>query len=223
MWIDNQIFEHSHHQVCLRNYVVNETCVVLGRSNKAELECNLDHTSADGIPILKRAGGGGTVLLYSGCAIVSLGLWLDHPFNNQYFFEQINDSVASSVNDILNQTQPIRQRGISDLAVGDRKIAGTSMFRSKGYLLYQASIIVDLDIQLIERYLAHPSSEPDYRRGKSHRDFLAGLSEFDVNLSSQKLVEGFDKYLEVHLMNRLSKHLVEPDLAHVKHLKSRIR
>ena len=64
--------------------------------------------------------------------------------------------------------------------MGERKVVGSSAFCGRGAFLYQASVLVELDLGLVERYLLHPSREPPYRRGRRHRDFLMNLREAGV-------------------------------------------
>ncbi|MEW6486848.1 MAG: lipoate--protein ligase family protein, partial [Thermodesulfobacteriota bacterium] len=45
--------------------------VVLGRSNRAEREADLGACAADGVPVLRRRGGGGAVVLAPGCLVAS--------------------------------------------------------------------------------------------------------------------------------------------------------
>ncbi|HEB84320.1 MAG TPA: hypothetical protein ENI92_04885 [Bacteroidetes bacterium] len=71
----------------------------------------------------------------------------------------------------------VRRAGISDLAIGGRKLAGSAFYRRKNLAYYSASLLVDPDLALIERYLRHPPREPEYRRGRAHRDFLTTLRE----------------------------------------------
>jgi lipoate-protein ligase A len=40
---------------------------------------------------------------------------------------------------------------------------------------YSASLLVKPDVSLVERYLRHPPREPEYRRGRSHREFMGAL------------------------------------------------
>ncbi len=69
------------------------------------------------------------------------------------------------------------RRGISDLCLGDRKIAGTSLRLWRSRVLFQVSVLVDIDVSLLERYLAEPTRAPDYRAGRFHRDFVLTLRE----------------------------------------------
>ncbi len=42
---------------------------------------------------------------------------------------------------------------------------------------YQASLLVNPDLSLFERYLYYPPREPSYRRGRPHREFCTSLTE----------------------------------------------
>jgi lipoate---protein ligase len=71
--------------------------VVLGSSNQPDVEVQVNNCQRDGIPILKRYGGGGTVLLYDGCVIVSLGLWVRQHYQNKLYFECLNQAVIEAL------------------------------------------------------------------------------------------------------------------------------
>jgi len=44
-------------------------------------------------------------------------------------------------------------------------------------LLYHAVLNLGEPASTFERYLKHPSKEPDYRKGRSHSDFVTSLKE----------------------------------------------
>lgn len=222
MWIDDVVIEKCTEKFFNNIFVPSEVNVVLGRGNKAHLEVEESVCEKEGVSILKRYGGGGTVVLHKGCLVVSTGAWVNSPFKNDLFFEKLNNAVARNIRGYSDLIPEIKQRGISDLAIGERKIAGTSMFRSKSYLLYQASILVDMDIDMISRYLKHPTKEPEYRKGKSHKDFLTDLAAFDKEITSMRLLYAFKENFERYLLEELGEYLVTPDESHVKHLFKRI-
>ncbi len=70
----------------------------------------------------------------------------------------------------------VHQAGVSDLALDDRKIGGSCLWRTRGILYYSTTLLVDPDWDLIDRYLPHPPREPEYRRGREHRRFLVSLA-----------------------------------------------
>ena len=64
---------------------------------------------------------------------------------------------------------------MGDVAIDDLKVLGSSLYANREVALYQGSLLVDPDLDRIARYLPHPSREPDYRRGRSHAEFLTSL------------------------------------------------
>jgi lipoate-protein ligase A len=220
MWIDDQVLKACARPLATEVWIPDAPMVVLGRGNKVEKEVNVRACVEDGIPILKRLGGGGTVLLHSGCLIVSLGLWVKEFYANDRYFRLLNQSVIDCLNQELPQIS-FDQRGHSDIVHGQLKIAGTSLFRSRNYLMYQASILVDMQIDWIEKYLAHPSLEPDYRKGRSHRDFLT-----DLGTLGQKDVKRwrtiFDEQLPAFVDRNFAAEKIEPQDAQIPHVLSRV-
>ena len=76
MWIDDQILEKYDHSFYSEVFVPSSTLVVLGSGNDEEREVNSAECLTCQIPVLRRYGGGGTVVLYPGCVVVSVGCWV---------------------------------------------------------------------------------------------------------------------------------------------------
>lgn len=170
-----------------------ELAVVLGRSNRAEQEVREAACVADGVPILRRLGGGGAVLLGPGSLVVSLARREERPFGLDRHMARCVGFLAAA----LQATTGVRcrPRGTGDLCCGDRKVLGSSLFRGKKVLFYQASILVTLDIGLIDRYLLHPTREPEYRGRRPHRDFLTTLAAQGIQVPLPVLQEGIRREL----------------------------
>lgn len=62
-----------------------------------------------------------------------------------------------------------------DLSLGDRKVLGSCLYLAAELMVYGASRPANPDLSLLECYLRHPPREPEYRRGRSHRDFVTSL------------------------------------------------
>ncbi|MBI5442657.1 MAG: lipoate--protein ligase family protein [Deltaproteobacteria bacterium] len=170
----------------LRTWEPDRTAIVLGRSNAVEREVREDACLADGVPILRRLGGGGAVVLAPGCLVVSVAKLVERELDASYLgrtVELLAECLAEAVG------VPAVQRGTGDLCLGDRKFLGSSLFRRRRLLFYQASLLVSADLSLLDLYLAHPSREPEYRRGRSHRDFVVNLSQTRPELSCGSLAE----------------------------------
>lgn len=160
-------------------------CVVMGASGKAEHEVHWRRLQEDQVPLYKRRGGGGTVLLGPNTLVMTIHAWVQHYFHNLRYFSTINRALI----DVFRTWKPLeyQQRGFSDIAVDDRKILGSSIFRRRNILLYQASLLVDVDRTRIDRYLKHPPREPDYRQGRDHAGFVTSLRELGVQTPDSHL------------------------------------
>lgn len=164
--------------------------VVLGRGNRAETEAREARCARDKIPILRRRGGGGTVLLAPGILVVTLVKQVRHQFHIKEYFQQINDLIMAALRTLA--VRGLSQRGHSDICLGERKILGSSMYRKKSVLFYTASLMVCNDLAEIDRYLKHPSKEPDYRQGRSHADFLTTVSREYPDLTLKMVKDAID-------------------------------
>ena len=147
--------------------------VVLGSGCKLADDVNENVCVADGVPILRRSSGGGTVLWNRGCLLYTLILSCERaPELTQ---------IGSSYRYILGRVaaalglDEVRQEGISDLAIGDRKFSGNAQQRKRSFLLHHGTLLYDFDRSLVARYLRPPPRQPDYRGQRPHEDFLCNV------------------------------------------------
>ncbi len=222
MWIDDHILERCAEPLALSVFLPDMRYVVLGSSNRIDHEVNEVNCLQDNVPILRRYGGGGTVLLYPGCLVLSLGTWVKDYYENKKYFNLINDAAIQTLGRIDSIFKGLTQSGLSDIDFNGRKVCGTSLFRSRNYLLYQASFLIDLDLAAIDRYLRHPSREPDYRQGRSHGEFLTSLGEILPGLSGAQLVRHFIDCFPGIFREHLAPWAVSPIQDQQKQLRDRV-
>jgi lipoate-protein ligase A len=158
----------------LKVYIPRETCVVIGRGSDPDKEVRTEKCLEDNIPIFKRDGGGSAVVLDPGNVIVSLTLPVDGIGNNNRYFRLISDWLIKAMSKM--GLENVKCQGYSDLTVNEKKISGSCIHRTKGTLYYSASILIDADISLFEKYLKHPPREPDYRRNRPHEEFVTTVN-----------------------------------------------
>ena len=159
----------------LRFWEQNEYFVVVGRSGKVEEECFMPVCLKDGVKVLRRFSGGGTVLQGKGCLNYSavLSYSRNEKFRNiEFSYESIMKSISEefSRKGIEAEFLPI-----SDLAVGGRKFSGNAQARKKKYFLHHGTVLYGMDIEKIARYIKHPPKEPEYRTSRAHDDFLTNI------------------------------------------------
>lgn len=145
---------------------------VLGAGTPKD-DVDLALCAATDVPVYRRRGGGGAVLLSPGCLIITAAYEARRkPFATQWI-GPIAEAIARALRRL--GLPEVEVRGLGDVAVGDRKVLGSSLYANREVALYQGSLLVDPDLSLMERYLPHPSREPDYRSGRSHRTFVTSL------------------------------------------------
>ena len=71
----------------------------------------------------------------------------------------------------IDKTPP----SITPLSIKEKKILGSSIYRTKDKIFYQAVLNISQGTELFERYLKHPKKEPDYRKGRNHNDFVTSI------------------------------------------------
>jgi len=161
----------------LRFWESSKVFVVMGLTGRAQTDVNLIHTQEDNIPVLRRSSGGGTVVQGPGCLNYAMVLSKQkHP--------QINDLRKSYEWISAKVIEALRQAGVeayfrptSDIATGEgeKKFSGNAQRRGKHYILHHGTILYKFDLSLISRYLNMPKDIPEYRKHRSHTDFVTNI------------------------------------------------
>lgn len=150
-------------------------CVVLGRSSRFIHEVRVEACRERGIPVLRRASGGATIVTGPGCLMYAVLLsyqrlpelrLLDRA--HQYVMELQREAIARLGIDCAIQ-------GICDLTWGGRKFSGNSLRCRRGYLLYHGTLLYDFPLELLAHCLGTPERQPDYRERRSHLEFVTNL------------------------------------------------
>ena len=162
----------------VRVYEPPQVAVVIGRGGHQELELKTANISADGVPLYQRPGGGCSVVLDPGNLVVSIVAPLPGIGEIKSSFAAISDWLITALT--ACDVPGVKQRGISDLAIGERKIGGSCMHRTRDLVYYSTTILLDPDLDLVDRYLLHPPREPDYRAGRTHRKFMGSLKSLHL-------------------------------------------
>ena len=173
--------------------------LVLGQSNKADISLYTERVLADQVPVLKRPSGGESVILTPKTLVISVRLIADKLENPQISFRKINNAIIEALTKL--GVKNLGYRGISDICIGEKKILGSSIYRKKNLVFYHAVLNLSEDIELIGKYLRHPSREPAYRMGRDHREFVTHLLEQGYTIGINDLIE----QLNQHFLETLGK------------------
>jgi len=164
----------------------DQDAVVLGLSQSAERELNLDTISTEKLPVVRRSSGGGAVVFIAGVLCFGVICPPDflHDSGIHRAFRELTAHVADAC---LGWEIQVQVAGISDLAAAPcttndiaapsalRKIAGCAQLRKKHAILVHGSLLVSADTSRFSNYLQFPSEVPDYRQGRDHDSFCTTL------------------------------------------------
>ena len=170
---DLQLMNESTNKFLL--WIPDKSYIVLGASNNAKDAVVEETTVRDNIVVLKRRTGGQTVMLTPNNIIISAVITDENVMKPKDVFIRFNDHIMGAI--AKNHTVQFSTRGISDIAMGEKKILGSSMYRGKGKLFYHAVLNFNEPSTTFQKYLKHPSNEPDYRKGRQHHEFVTSLKE----------------------------------------------
>jgi len=170
---DIQLLDKNTNQYL--TWIPDKTYIVLGASNNAEESLHMENVIEDKVCILKRPSGGQTVILTPNNIMISAVFFDQEKLHPKDIFQHINKLIISAIE--KTGIRNLSAMGISDIAIGGKKILGSAIYRNKRALLYHAVLNLGEPASTFERYLKHPSKEPDYRKGRSHSDFVTSLKE----------------------------------------------
>ncbi|NRA94733.1 MAG: hypothetical protein HRU14_00835 [Planctomycetes bacterium] len=137
----------------LHLYTYRPHCVLVGRFQEVSHEIDLEACASANIDVNRRPTGGGAILM----GPAQLGVALAVPRESggarelmRSFAYKLRRALADlGINAVF--------RGKNDLAVNGAKIAGLGIHRDiSGGLLFHASLLLDLDVQLMMRVLRTP-------------------------------------------------------------------
>jgi lipoate---protein ligase len=157
----------------LRIWESNVACVVLGAGSAVAADVDEAACAADGVPLLRRGSGGGTVLLGPGCLLYSAVL----AYDSAPAFRQIGPSYCHILKGLCDAlaVPGLRPAGTSDLAIGTSKVSGNAQHRKRKYFLHHGTLLYDFDLGKVGRYLHMPARQPTYRQNRPDTEFLTNL------------------------------------------------
>lgn len=180
----------SRDTALLRVWRFAKPTVILGRSSKVGEEVDRLWCHENGMDVLRRCTGGASVVGGPGCVMYSVvvGVPAQGGLRN---IDAAHDYVMQRVLAAVQRQLPDAERlGICDLTWHGRKFSGNSLRVARHHLLYHGTLLRNANLDLIAKCLTHAPRQPEYRRGRDHRDFLCNV-DFDEEAMVTSLAEEF--------------------------------
>lgn len=143
----------------------NRTCVVVGRGQRVTREVDLEACRRDGIPVLRRASGGGTVYQDLG----NLNVTLVAPGRRPELLTELARLLGNVIRE-LGLVPTLGERGIF---VGSDKVSGLAMQVTATGTLAHGTLLVTTPARLVHAYLT--PTPPDAGPLDSRRAVVAPL------------------------------------------------
>jgi lipoate-protein ligase A len=172
-WLLFQQLDAGDRDSFFRVWEARRPVVVVGRSTTMDEHVILDACHADGVRVIRRVSGGGTVVLGPGCLNYAIGLAVvSRPdlASVQGSFTIILGAIVSALG-----IAGLSIEGTTDLAIDGRKVSGNAQRRGRRALIQHGTLLYDFDPALATRYLREPCRRPAYRAGRPHAGFLGNL------------------------------------------------
>jgi lipoate-protein ligase A len=159
----------------LRLWEPRQGMLVAGSSSRLADEVNLNACAARGVPVLRRASGGATILTGPGCLMYAVVLSYElrpdlRPIDQAHSF--VLGTIAAALGKNISG---VSRAGISDLVLGEKKFSGNSLRCKRGHFLYHGTLLYRFPLEEISSLLKMPSRQPAYREHRNHADFLTNL------------------------------------------------
>lgn len=165
----------------LRVWSFDSPVVVMGRASRVGEEVCLERCNADGVPVLRRASGGSTIVAGPGCLMVSVQIsytkrptWRSLDIAHREVMGRTKDAVTAALG-TFGITKEIALQGTCDLTDGPYKFSGNALRCKRHAMIYHGTLLLDMPLEWIERYLLEPPRQPEYRERRPHRSFVRNL------------------------------------------------
>lgn len=166
----------------LRFWEMDSPGVVLGRASRTDQEVDLAACLRDEVPVVRRVSGGCAVMTGPGCLMYTLVMRktatpeLASPDRAHRWI------LDRMVHALSTPSLLVERCGTSDLAVGGRKFSGNSMRIQRQSVMYHGTLLYNFQIPILDQYLPMPPREPEYRRNRSHSEFVCNIPECVSNI-----------------------------------------
>lgn len=185
--IEKYLLEHVAPDSCILYLWQNSNTVVIGRNQNAWAECRTSLLEQEGGVLARRLSGGGAVF---------------HDLGNQNFTFLVSDEnydldkqLSVIQNACISLGIHAERSGRNDILVDGRKFSGNAFYHSQGNAYHHGTIMVDVDMEKLPRYLSPPKAKLESKGVASVRSRVTNLKEYypalTCSLMRQKLEEAF--------------------------------
>ena len=215
-------FHFSVEEYIVRDYPWNEPvfmiwqadkCAMLGANQIAEAEIDMGCAKREGIQIVRRSSGGGTIYMDLGSFLFTL---IEPYTEERYQLDAAREKAAGPVVKALNMMGvPAEFKGRNDILVDGKKVSGLAQYARHGRICAHGSLLFDTDLEALARVLKTDDEKIRTKALRSVRSRVANTKDYMEHPCS---VEEFREFLKRYLFSELDlreQTLSEHDLSQI--------
>ena len=178
-------FHFSVEEYIVRDYPWNtpvmmiwqaDKCAMLGSNQIAEAEIDMSRAAREGIKIVRRSSGGGTIFTDMGTLLYTVIL---PDAKERYPLDLAREKVAGPVVEALNKMGvPAKAEGRNDILVNGKKVSGMAQYVRHGRICTHGSLLYDADLDLLSRVLRVDDEKISSKALRSIRSRVTNIKEY---------------------------------------------
>ena len=177
--IEQHLLEQVEPGCCILYLWQNQNTVVIGKNQNAWKECRTAALEQDGGHLARRLSGGGAVFHDLGnLNFTFLVPQWDYDLDRQ--FSVIQEAVRSF-------GIPVEKSGRNDVLSAGRKFSGNAFYRNGTQAYHHGTLLVDVDMQKMGRYLNPSKAKLQSKGVDSVRSRVVNLRELNPNVTIECL------------------------------------
>ena len=177
---ESYLFNADKNKANLLLFYRNRSSVVIGRSQNPWKECNLRIMDREGVLLVRRQTGGGTVYHDSGN--------LNFSFITNYRPGIKKENISFIKKGLLKLGVDTDISDRHDLLLEGKKISGSAFRISRGRILHHGTLLVSSDLRRLHRVLDSPENLLAWKGVESIRSEVTQLSAVDPAIDCDTVI-----------------------------------
>lgn len=195
-------FNHAAEEYLMRKFNdeifmlwINEPSILIGKNQNTISEINLDYVKENGIKVVRRLSGGGTV--YNDLGNINYTFITKRDKSNRKMEVGFKKFALPVINALQSLGVNAVFTGRNDIIIDGKKFSGNAQYFQKDKLLHHGTLLFDCDMSKLSLAL---KSKPIKFKDKSVKSVGGRVTNILPNLKEAMTLEEFKEYLKSYII-----------------------